>query len=95
MESEQAGGPRLTDRACRRGYWRATVYSISLTERFTDLDGILGSNLPFLAPGGTLLIPNLRGVDRRYQKVLDRRNCATHHRVGMDPWGLGEGSDAP
>lgn len=62
------------------------VYSVGLIEHFTDLEGILAKHLAFLAPAGTLLIllPNLRGVNGVYQRLLDRRNFATHHLECMD-----------
>ncbi len=66
------------------------VLSCGLIEHFNDTKDIIARHLPFLAPGGTLLItlPNFTGVNGWVQRKYDMSNYEKHNISSMDPQAL-------
>ncbi len=63
------------------------VLSCGLIEHFEDTKDIIARHLPYLKPGGTLLItlPNFKGVNGWVQKTFDRSNYDKHNISSMNP----------
>lgn len=63
------------------------VLSCGLIEHFHDTKDIIARHLPFLAPGGTLLItlPNFTGVNGWVQRKYDLSNYEKHNISSMNP----------
>jgi SAM-dependent methyltransferase len=63
------------------------VLSCGLIEHFNDTKDIIARHLPFLKPGGTLLItlPNFTGVNGWVQRKYDMSNYEKHNISSMNP----------
>jgi SAM-dependent methyltransferase len=63
------------------------VLSCGLIEHFNDTKDIIARHLPFLKPGGTLLItlPNFTGVNGWVQRKYDLSNYEKHNISSMNP----------
>jgi SAM-dependent methyltransferase len=63
------------------------VLSCGLIEHFNDTKDIIARHLPFLKPGGTLLItlPNFTGVNGWVQRKYDISNYEKHNIGSMNP----------
>jgi len=63
------------------------VLSCGLIEHFNDTRDIIARHLPFLKPGGTLLItlPNFTGVNGWVQRKYDLSNYEKHNISSMNP----------
>ncbi len=68
------------------------VLSCGLIEHFQDTSDIISRHLPFLKPGGTLLItlPNFTGVNGWVQRTYDPDNYDKHNISSMNPSRLAE-----
>ncbi|HET8828173.1 MAG TPA: class I SAM-dependent methyltransferase [Pelobium sp.] len=62
------------------------VLSCGLIEHFNDTEDIVNRHIPFLKPGGTLLItlPNFKSVNGWFQKNFDAENYNKHNIASMD-----------
>ncbi len=62
------------------------VLSCGLIEHFNDTSDIINKHIPFLKPGGTLLItlPNFKSVNGWFQKSFDFENYNKHNIASMD-----------
>lgn len=63
------------------------VFSCGLIEHFDDTVGIIRQHLPYLRPGGTLLLtlPNFRGFNGWLQRRFHPENFDKHYLQSMDP----------
>ncbi|QQL48883.1 methyltransferase domain-containing protein [Mucilaginibacter ginkgonis] len=68
------------------------VLSAGLIEHFNNTKDIIARHLPFLDPGGTLLItlPNFTGVNGWLQRKYDADNYSKHNISSMDPQKLAD-----
>ncbi len=66
------------------------VLSCGLIEHFNDTKDIIARHLPFLKPGGTLLItlPNFTGINGWVQRTYDSSNYEKHNINSMNPLSL-------
>lgn len=63
------------------------VFSVGLIEHFDDTKKIIDLHLPWLNPGGSLVIflPNFRGLNGWFQRRFDKANYDKHNISSMDP----------
>lgn len=62
------------------------VFSIGLIEHFESTEKVISLHIPYLKPGGTLVIflPNFRGINGWFQRTFDRDNYDKHNISSMD-----------
>ena len=61
------------------------VMSAGFIEHFSDLSGVIGKHVEYLAPNGTLVltVPNFLGLNGWLQKLFDRQNYEMHSLESM------------